>query len=202
MSAVPLSLAAFKRSNLPEAVTVNCVAEANPSSPSEPIVLMARGGWEAFQTIGNVPLRGVFQREGLFSSAALILANTTVSSLTSAGVVTAFTGTVAGASRVDMDGGQDADLNSVVRIATGSKLYKVASDGTVTDETSSFGDNLSGASSICYHRGYWIGQLAGSDQFYILIPGGVTWDALPSLPPSTHRTPVLPFGRVAIRSSS
>lgn len=123
---LPLAIAAFKRSNLPESITLNVVAEKDPATGNP--VLMARPGLEAFETVGSTPLRGISAKAGLFADSAIVLASTTPYTLTRGGVATAFTGSVPGTGLVDMALGQDADLNSVCRIATGTKLYKLLDD--------------------------------------------------------------------------
>lgn len=175
--AIPLTFAAYRRTLFPEAVALNVFVEKAPTQQANPLAMLARPGMEAFKTVGNAPLRAICCKAGLFGGAALVIASTLAYTLDDSATATALSGAIAGSSRVDVDMGQDADLNSVARVATGTKLYKI-SGGVVVDETASFGDNVSGASSICYHRGKWIGQLAGSDQFYILLPGGVTWNPL------------------------
>lgn len=175
-SPIPLALAAYKRTLFPEAVALNVFVEKAPTQQSSAVAMLARPGQEAFRTVGNNPLRAIFTKAGLFANAALVLASTTLYTLDSGGGATALSGTIAGSGRVDVDAGQDADLNSVARFATGTALYS-ATGGVVTNETATFGDGVSGASSICYHRSKWIGLLAGTDQFYVLLPGG-TWDPL------------------------
>jgi hypothetical protein len=35
-----------------------------------------------------------------------------------------------------------------------------------------------GATSVCYHRGFWLAVEAGTDKVYVQIPGDATWDPL------------------------
>lgn len=176
MPAIPLSFAAFKRSSLPEAVTVNCYSEAAPTKPSEPVALIARPGLENFQQVGTAPTRALFQRQGLFDDAAMIVASTGVYTLSAAGAVTAYSGSVGGSGLVDVDAGLDADYNTVARIATGDAMYAV-SGGFVTQEDFPVVGG-SGASSVCFHKGYWLGVEADSDAVYYQIPATTTWNAL------------------------
>lgn len=176
MPAAQLMLSAYKRSGLPEAVTVNCFSEAVPTKPSEPVALLARAGLEELRQVGTAPIRAVFQKQGLFDDAALIFANTTVHTLDAMGVTAAYTGTLAGDDLVDVDAGLDADYNSVARAATGSAMYLITG-GTVTLEDFPVSGGA-GASSVCFHKGYWIGVEAGSDAVYYQIPAATTWNAL------------------------
>lgn len=175
---IALSFAAYKRSGFPEAVTVNCYAEKAPISQSQPLALIARPGMEAFANVGTAQARAIFQKAGLFNDAALILTQTTLSTLTASGVIATMAGmAVDGSSSVDIDAGQDADLNSVAYIATGTGLYKLVG-GTITREAFPAADDDVGASSVCYHRGFWVAVRAGSDTCYFKIPGNETWVAL------------------------
>lgn len=178
MAAIALSFAASKRSGFPEAVTVNCLPEASPTIPSEPQSLIARAGLEVFKsTIGDGPIRAVFFRDGLFGGDVLILSAQTVYRVTSAGAVTAMSGTLAGDDIVDIDAGQDADLNSLARVATGSALYKITDTNLVTLEDFPEAGGA-GASSVCFHGQFWIASVAGTDQDFYQVPGDTTWDAL------------------------
>lgn len=175
---VALSFAAYKRSGFPEAVTVNCYAEKAPTSQSQPLALIARPGMEAFAQVGSAQARAIFQKAGLFNDSALILTQTTLSTLTASGVIATMAGVeIDGSGSVDIDAGQDADLNSVAYIATGTGLYKLVS-GTITREPFPAADDDVGASAVCFHRGFWVAVRAGSDTCYFQLPGETTWAAL------------------------
>jgi hypothetical protein len=119
----------------------------------------------------------LFAKAGLFGDKALILSDATVYLLASSGAVTTLSGSVAGSGLVDIDAGQDADLNSVARFATGSALYKVTeADGAVREDFPEAGG--AGASSVCYHRGFWLATEAGTDQVFYQVPGDTAWQAL------------------------
>lgn len=176
-SPIALTLAAYKRSGFPEAVTVNCLPESAPTLPSEPAALIARPGLETYKaSIGDGPWRGLLFKEGLFSGDVLSLAQSTVRRMTPAGVVTDFTGSVSGDDLVDWDAGQDADLNPIARIATGDALYKVHDTFVTVEDFPEAGG--AGASSVAYHRSYWLATEAGTDKVYFQVPGDTTWDAL------------------------
>jgi hypothetical protein len=176
MPALPLALAAYKRSGFPEAVTVNCYSEQAPSKPSENTALIARPGLEALDTVGTAPTRAIFQKQGLFSDAALIVTNTQVYTLDSAGTSTLLTGTLTATGRVDIDAGLDADSNSIARVAVGSAMYKITDTAVMLEDFPYAGG--AGASSVCYHKGYWIGVLADTDAVYYQIPAASSWNAL------------------------
>lgn len=173
---IPISFGAYERTGNPTLVARNCYTEEVDGPTGPALQLRERPGLASFKTVGAGPLRAAHQKDGLFSNAALILSGTTLYTLTAAGVATALTGSIPGDGLVDIDSGLDADLNSVARIATGSALYKVV-DGVVTQETFPDAGNA-GASSVCYHRGYWMATEAGTDKFYYLIPGGASWAPL------------------------
>jgi hypothetical protein len=172
-----LSFAAYERSLFPESVLVNCFVEKSPTSQSSPLALLARPGLEDFKVVGSTPHRGIFQRSGLFDDDALLLANTTLYTLSAEGIATALPGMVSGDGLVDIDAGQDADLNSIAYIATGPKLYKVQA-GSVVDVTADFA-NGNGATSVCFGPAQtWVFQETGTDQFYTQLPGETTFDPL------------------------
>lgn len=178
-----LSMSAHERSGFPTVPTVNCIAEKDPTDPQAPVALIARPGLEDFKQVGTAPIRAMFQRAGLFANAALVMASGIIYALTSGGAITAWTGaSIAGSSLPDMDAGLDADLNNVVRIATGSALFKgVAAPGSVngviTQETFPDSGNA-GATSVAFLSGHWLASVPGGDYIYYLLPGSSSWTAL------------------------
>lgn len=176
MAVMQLAFSAYKRTAFPEAVTVNCFSEKAPTKATEPEALLARAGLEELAQVGNAPIRAVFQKQGLFGDAALILSNTTVYALDPTGSTTTYTGALPGSDLVDIDAGLDADYNSVARIATGSAMYLVTAGNVAVEDFPVSGG--AGASSVCFHKGYWLGVEAGSDAVYYQIPAATTWNAL------------------------
>jgi hypothetical protein len=172
---VQLALGAHRRSGVPEAVQLNCLAELFPPLGQKP-GLLARPGVETLATVGLGPTRALYSRPGLFDDASLALSGTALYTLTTAAVATAFTGTVAGTDRVDVTAGQDSDLNSVARIATGSALYKAVSGAVTAEDFPTTGG--AGASTVAYHRGDWLAAEAGTDKVYYQLSGTTTWTAL------------------------
>lgn len=171
-----ITFGAYQRTGNPTTVSLNTYIEAVQTPSGERLQERARPGLENFKTVGSGPIRGIYQRAGLFSDAALVVSATAVYTLSAAGVATALTGTVAGDDVVDIAMGQDADLNSVARIATGSALYKVQGDLVTLEDFPEAGG--AGASSVAFIAGNWIAQEAGTDVFYFQIPGATTWAAL------------------------
>ena len=82
MTAIPFLLSSFKRSGFASVPLVNVLVEADPSSQVAPVALIARPGLDTFATVGTAPTRALWQRQGLFNDAALVLASGTVISLT------------------------------------------------------------------------------------------------------------------------
>lgn len=178
MAPLNLALSANKRTNFPEAVTVNVLSERAPTKPNEPEALIARPGLEAFQTAGGSNIRGLFQSQGLFDNAALTVVDTGVYTIAASGTVTTYSGTtVAGDEIVDIDAGLDADGVSLARIANGSAMYKVAS-GVVTQESFPSAGNNVGATSVAFYKGYWLGAEADTDAVYYQKPAETTWNAI------------------------
>lgn len=150
--------------------------ELAPTQQEKPAAIRARAGFSAFKTVGSSPLRGLVARTGLFGDAAVVVMGTGAYLLDASGSVTTIAGTILGAALVEIDAGQDADLNSVARVATGSALYKITTTGVTLEDFPAGGG--AGASSVCYHRGFWLASEAGTDQVFYQVPGDTTWDAL------------------------
>jgi hypothetical protein len=179
MPDILLAFSASKRTLFPEAITLNCYAEKSPTKPSAPESIIARAGLEAFQTIGTAPFRGVFQRDGLLDDATFVVAETGAYTITAEGVVTTLPGVdIAGDDLVEIDGGLDADGESVIRITNGSAMYKyvTGSAGVVQEDFPTSGG--AGATSVAFLGGYWIGTEAGTDFAYYIEIAGTTWTAL------------------------
>lgn len=179
MAATALSFAAYKRTGFPEAVTVNCYSEAAPTKIGQPEALLARPGLAAFKQVGTAPIRALFQKDGLFDNLAVIVANDRVHLVTAGGAVTTLTGdAVEGQELVDIDGGLDADYNSVIRIATGDAMYRVSSADYLVVREDFPTTGGAGATSVAFVGGYWLGVEAGSDAMYYQLPAATTWNAL------------------------
>lgn len=177
MPSAQISFGAYQRTGNPTLAALNCYAEQFPTGRGPSIQMRARPGFSAFEAVGSNNFRAAVQKDGLFGGAALIVNGSTAYTLTEGAVATALTGSIAGSSILDADLGQDSNLDSVGRFATGSALYKVTEAGGVVLED--FPDvGGAGASSVCYHRGFWFAVEAGTDKVYTQIPGDVTWNAL------------------------
>lgn len=178
MADAKMLLGAFKRDGLPEVPLINMIAEANPTSLTNPVILRARPGLTDFATVGTAPIRALYQRQGLFGDAAIVVASDAVYRLTAGAAATMLTGTVAGGGRVDIAAALASDGDSIARIATGSALYLVDYSAlTVTQETFPDSGNV-GASSVDFLGGYWLAVEAASDNLFYLNPAGTVWNAI------------------------
>lgn len=175
---IPIAFASNRRSGFPAALALNCLSERSPTKPSSIDAMIARAGLEAFLQVGQAPIRGVFAKAGLLDNRAFIVAQNAAYLVTSAGVVTTLTGTVAGDDLVDIDGGLDADYNSIIRIANGSALYKYDSSGVSVSAEDFPTTGGAGATSVAFWGGYWVATEVGSDATYRQVPASTTWDPL------------------------
>lgn len=182
MGAILLAQAAYQRSGFPQAVLMNALTERSQTKPESEYSILARGGLEDFDTIGTAPFRGAFQKDGLLGDATFVVASTGAYLETAAGVQTAVTGAIAGDGEVIIDGGLDADLNTVIRIATGTALYiytwdrSTGSGNVMAEDFPTAGG--AGATSVAFLGGYWLASEAGTDAAYYIEPAGSGWNAL------------------------
>lgn len=176
MADIPLSLGAYKRSGFSEIVTLNCVSEKAPSQVATSDALIARPGLSAFATVGTGPIRGVFKRDGVFGGDTLVVSSTTLYRVNDSGTATAFSGTVAGDADVTIDAGQNADLEDIARIATGSALYQATGTTVAAEDFPTTGG--AGASSVCFHRMYFFATEAGTDKVWYRSSTDTSWSAL------------------------
>lgn len=178
MSSVSISYGAHKRggAHLPELSLLNMLVEKTPTQIERPVVLRSRPGLEVLATLGTGALRGIGQRSGLLSGDAVIVSGTEVYRLSSAGVVTALTGSVDGNDLVRISLGRNADGDDRAWIASSTGLY-VCDGSTVTEED--FPDaTRPGCQDHEYHRGFRIAVPTDSEQAYYQVPGDTAWDAL------------------------
>lgn len=170
-----ISFGAYERTGNPELVALNCYAEQVPGPSGPQLQLRQRPSVNAFKGVGSGPLRAAASKDGVFGGAAIIVSGTVVWSLDATGVAAAFAGiAIGGSGLVDLDLGQDSNLNSVCRIATGEGLYLVEATG-VSKETFPV---TSGADSVQFHRGFWLAVGTGTQQGYYQVPGDTSWQAL------------------------
>jgi hypothetical protein len=174
---VPLFYGADERSLCPEAVLLNAVVEKNPVHLKKPVTIRARPGLDAFVEIGSGHRRGVAHAEGLFDGDVLGVFGTELWRLKANGQKTLVSGTVAGDEEVRIVIGQNSNLDSVARIATGDALYVYVDGGSVTEEDFPTAGGA-GASDVEYHRGDWLAIEAGTDKLWYLLPADTTWNAL------------------------
>jgi hypothetical protein len=189
----PPTFGAYQRTGNPTLAALNCYAEEYPSASGKRVQMRSRAGLEDFKVGGHGsdprrppegrPVRQFGHHRGVHDGLSAERHAT----------LTAQTGTLAGDDLLDIDSGQDSDLNSVARFATGSALYKLQAGGLVLEDFPEAGG--AGASSVCYHRGFWLAVEAGTDKVYIQIPGDTTWDPL-----SFSSAEYAPDALVAVRS--
>lgn len=177
MAEAAISFGAHERTGNPTLAALNCYAEEYPSAGGKRLQMRARAGLATFKTVGDGPIRAAQQKDGIFDGAAVIVSGTGVFQLASDGSLTTLTGTIPGDDFVDLDSGQDSSLVSMAYGATGEGLYLIQ-NGTVSREAFPDASDDVGATSVCYHRGFWIATKAGTEQAYVKIPGDTTWAAL------------------------
>lgn len=175
MTQIPLAYGAADRrvGDFPKLETVNMFAET-PASDPKSMALVGRAGLEDLAEVNIGPKRAVFQRAGLFDGDALVLSGETLSRVTAGGIVTPFTGSVAGENIVSIDAGPGVGGVSECRIATGTEVY-LASGTTVAAEA--FPDDA-GVTAVLYIRGFWIAIRADTQVLYSRVPGDLVWDPI------------------------
>jgi hypothetical protein len=179
---VPIAFASNKRSSFPQAIALNVLSERSPTKPSTIEALIGRACVQAFTTVGTAPIRGVYAQSGLLGGQAFVVARDQAYLVTVGGVVTTLTGTIDNDGPVDIAGGLDQDSGTVIRIATGTGLFRydrsVDGVGTTVVEEDFPEAGGAGASSVAYFAGYWLAVEAGTDYFYYQPPAITTWGAL------------------------
>lgn len=173
---IPLAYGASVRDvgRFPEFITLNMFAEGTASNQENGLALVGRAGLETFATAGTGPIRGVYQKSGLFGGDALVLSAQTLYRVSDSAVVTAATGSIPGTGRVSIAAGPNSDGDSEARIANGDGVYLF--DGT-TVAAEDFPDDA-GVTGLDYIRGFWIAIRADTQQLYSRVPGDVAWDPI------------------------
>lgn len=171
-AAIPIAFASNQRSGFPPALALNCLSEKSPTKPNTIDAMIARAGLEAFINLGNAPIRGAFAKAGLLDGRAFIVARDTAYLVSVSGAITALTGTISGDGLLEIDGGLDADGNSLIRIANGTTLYKHVSSGSVIE------DEGLAATSVAFWAGYWLYTETGTDYAYFQVPASALWSQL------------------------
>jgi hypothetical protein len=175
---MPSALMAFganKRTvgEFPETVQRNMIAEAAPSATDKQLVLIGRPGTEVLAELGNGPCRGLQQKAGVFSGAALFLSAQELFLVSPSGGGGPVAGTVEGADRVRIASNAIAGI-SEARIATGSAIY--FTDG-VTVAAEDFPDGA-GVTDVDYLKSFCFALRADTGQVYARGPGETEWDAI------------------------
>lgn len=175
MVAINLAFGASKRSGFPPLTALNVVAEANPTA--ENLALIGRPALADFATAPAAPIRGVFQKSGLFNDDAIIVCGQAVYRVDTFGIATQIPGSIPGYGRVDMDGAVNtAGTSSVdeVRVVTGDAIYLVTADAVAAE---AFPDSA-GVAAVMALRGYWFAVRADTQVLYVRVPGDTSWQAL------------------------
>ncbi len=174
MPEIALSYGTNERLRFPPLAALNVIAEPNPTVAK--LAILGRPTLSTFATVGTGPIRGAFQKSGLFSGRAVVVSGQEVYLVAENGIATLCDGLVPGFGLVDIDGAVNTSgVTSVdeVRICTGSELLLLTGTSVAAE---AFPDDA-GVTSIMALRGFWIAVRADSQIGYILIPG-VAWQAL------------------------
>lgn len=172
---IPIAYAGNERSGFPPAVLLNCLTE-KAATKSTVDAIIGRACMEAFRQVGTAPIRGAYAKAGLMDGQAFIVAKNSGYLLSIDGTVTTLSGTIPGDDPVEIDGGLDADYNSVIRVATGTSLHKFTwspdtGPGPIVDEGIA-------ATSTAFWAGYWLYTAAGDDAVYRQEPASTAWNPL------------------------
>lgn len=141
---------ARERGNLPELPVINMFAEGAPSS-DKGVVLQSRPGMELETTIGAGPVKGMYQRDGVFSNARFAVSgNVLFSDATSLG-------TINGAQRPSF-----AASPSKLLVTLGRDLFWYDGSALTTD---AFPDGAR-VTAVAYLAGYEVAVRKGTNTFY------------------------------------
>jgi len=169
----PFLYGADKRALFPEAVLLNAIVEKAPGQISKQLAILARPGLDLFvEEVGDGRVRGAAQAAGLFDSDTLEVVGTQLWRIKPNGSSVLVPGTVAGDQDVRIAIGLNADLESVVRIATGDGFFVYTDGGAdiAQDVDWTTATEIAGATDVIYHRNDFIASATGTDKVYFLLP--------------------------------
>lgn len=164
MPAIPFATSAYTRrqGDLPELPVVNMYAEAAPVEGG--VVLLSRLGLEVVETVGNGPIRGIFQGDGVLGGARFVVSGSTLYRGTTS------LGTIDGTGPVSF-----AASETEILVSAGATLWRY--NGTTLTAVD-FPDDAS-VSKVLTLAGYFIAIRAGTQQFYWSnVLDGATWEPL------------------------
>lgn len=160
---IPVSIAPYRRYDLPNVKLRNLYVEKTPSSRTQ-LVFLPRPALERYQEMGSGPIRGMFGAPGALGGSLFAVSG---DGLYKDG---ALLGSIPGSDRVSM-----ASSSSQLLVANDAALY--LTDGA-TVSTVAFPDDA-GVSSVAYIDGYFLAARTGTQRFYwSTILDGSAWDAL------------------------
>jgi len=172
MSVAPFGTQQYRRYDLPVINLVNMYAERSPASRAGD-VLLPRPALSSYTTVGNGPIRGIYQQDGALDGVLFVVSGS--------GLYAGSTllGLIPGSGKVSMTASATQLL-----IASGTGLY--LTDGA-TLTTVTFPDSA-GVTTVAYINGYFLATRTDTQRFYwSAILDGSSWDALDFA--SAERTP-------------
>ncbi|MES3054899.1 packaged DNA stabilization protein [Sphingomonas faeni] len=170
----PLSLATYKRADLPRVRFSNVFAETAQTVASK-VILLPRPGLSSRSTVGTGPVRGMFYQPGALDSKLFAVSGGRLF----AGTVD--TGAIDGDANVQM-----AAADTALLITNGMKLYRLIG---ATLSAIAFPDDA-GVSSVVYLGGYAVAARKGSRRFYFTLDSA-TWDGLDYLSAEQSTDPIV-----------
>lgn len=158
---IPYGIQSYKRADLPQIRLENLYVEQVPSEPNK-LALLPRPGLKPYQTIGDGPIRGIFQQPGSVNGMLFTVSRRTLYAGSTS------LGNISGSGRVSM-----AATTNVLLVANSTQLY--SSDGATLD-TVAFPDGA-GVTSVGFLDGYALAARAGTRHVYFTLDPA-TWDGL------------------------
>lgn len=170
----PLSLATYRRADMPRVRFNNVFAEAAEKTAAK-VALLPRPGLKERAVLGYGPIRGMFYQPGALDSQIFAVSGGSLyAGLTNSGVIE-------GDAPVQM-----AAADTALLITNGSKLYRLVG---ATMTTIAFPD-AAGVSSVVYLGGYAVAARKGSRRFYFTLDSAV-WDGLDYLSAEQSTDPIV-----------
>lgn len=151
------------RGNLPDLPLINMFVESSPTQGGG-VTLQSRKGLEEIASLGNGPVRGVFQRDGALGGVRFVVSGNQVYAGST------LLGTIEGSGPVSM-----AASETEMVITAGGPIYRT-NGATLTQPVFPDGAYVT---AVCFLAGYFLGIRAGTQQFYWSdVLDATTWDGL------------------------
>lgn len=170
----PLTLATYKRADLPRIRFNNVFAETAQTVASK-VVLLPRPGLAARSQVGTGPVRGMFYQPGALASQLFTVSGSRLY----AGATNV--GDILGRDNVQM-----AAADTALLITNGTNLYRLV--GAALSPVA-FPDDA-GVASIVYLGGYAVAARKGTRRFYFTLDSA-TWDGLDYLSAEQFTDPIV-----------